>query len=382
MMKTSAGTEKLLGAIEEKVFSSERISAKEALVLYNEASPAFLGKLANHVREKKNGNKVFFNRNIHIEPTNICVHKCRFCSFKSGPGNKSGWAFTIDEISDNLQKKLNAEITEIHITGGVHPDRDIHWYLLLLNRLKDTILPHVHIKAFTAIEIQFMAQKSGISVTKALKLLKEAGLNSIPGGGAEILSDKIRVKLCPEKGPASLWINVHKKAHATGITSNATMLYGHIESYADRTEHLGKIRKIQDETHGFNAFIPLKFRRQNNYLSHLKELSLAEDLKNYAVSRIFLDNIEHIKAYWPMSGIENARLTLHFGADDFDGTINNSTQIYSMAGAEEKSPSLSSNELATLIIEEGFVPCERDSLYNIINNEFVHEGNNLSKQPF
>lgn len=349
-----------------KIIFGERINAQEGLVLYEKATLSYLALLATVVREKKHGCQTFFIENCHIEPTNCCVHLCKFCSFNSEHlGNM--WDLAIDQIV-SLVKEIKYPFSEIHITGGVHPDRDVYYYAELLKQIK-AIRPTVHLKAFSADELIYMIKKSGLSIQEGLKILKENGLNSIPGGGAEIFDASVRKQICNNKSTASEWLAIHKTAHEIGIRSNATMLYGHIESYAHRIQHLELLRNLQDETRGFNAFIPLKFRNKNNLLNHIQEVSIVEDLKNYAVARIFLDNIEHIKAYWPMLGKQQAQLALSFGADDIDGTINDSTKIYSAAGVDEKNPvSMSKDELIQLIKQARFTPVERDSNYNKIKN--------------
>ena len=351
-----------LKEIENKICSGIRISEEEALLLYKEAPLGWLGSLAHSVRVNKNGMKVYYNRNIHIEPTNICLYQCEFCSFKRKVGEENSWDYTHDDILNILNKNISNKITEVHITGGVFPGRNLFWYTELLEKIKKAA-PQIHIKAFTAIEINYMALQSGLTIEESIIKLKNAGLGSIPGGGAEIFDKEIRNKLCPEKGPSSLWLNIHEKIHQAGLFSNATMLYGHIENYENRVSHMNELRNLQDRTSGFNAFIPLKFRKQNNFLSHLSEISLAEDLRNYAVSRIFLDNISHIKAYWPMIGKESARMAIHFGADDLDGTIHDTTRIYSFAGSEEQIPEMTVNEICELINDEGFEAVERTSEY-------------------
>lgn len=353
-----------VNSIIKKINLEQRISVEDALFLfYNLALPELIS-LANEINKKKHDRKVYFIQNIHLEPTNYCVYQCKFCSFKKQPNEKDFWDYTWDEIEIFL-KKLPQTIKEIHVTGGVHPDRDVYWYIRLIQNIRK-ILPKAHIKAFTAIEIHYMCQKAGISILEGLKLLKKNGLTALAGGGAEIFNDEIRKKLCPEKGSSKIWIETHRKAHSLGIISNATMLYGHIENIHHRLEHMEIIRNIQDETHSFQAFIPLKFRNKNNFLSHIKEITFIEDIKMFALARIFFDNIPHIKAYWPMLGKEKSIFLLHAGVDDIDGTIYNSTKIYSMSGSEEQDPSFSVEELKTLIYKEKFMPVERDIFYNEI----------------
>lgn len=352
---------KKLERISAKVAVSERISAEEALILYREAPLAWLGTVAQHTRERHNGTTTFYNRNFHIEPTNHCIYNCRFCSYNERNSGKS-WDYTSEQIHD-LAVSAPEGITELHIVGGVAPERGTKHYAEILEMLSSA-RPGVHLKAFSAIEISYMAAYDGITIRECLQKLKEAGLGSIPGGGAEIFSEDIRKQICPEKDTAKQWLGVHETAHELGIPTNATMLYGHIESYEHRIDHMYRLRNLQDKTLGFYAFIPLKFKRSNNPMFDTCEVSSVEDLRNYAISRIFLDNFPHIKAYWPMIGRNIAQISQHFGVDDLDGTIHDSTQIYSSAGAEEQNPSLDVDALRKLITEAGFNPVERDSLYN------------------
>ncbi len=353
----------------EKVTSGERISIEEGILLYREGSLPYLAVLAEHVRHKINGKQVFFNRNIHLEPTNICINHCAFCSYRRKKGEEGCWEFGIDELVKMAADHQLSGITEIHIVGGVHPDRDVHFYADLLTGIKK-ILPHVQIKAFTAVEIDAMCRFASVTIKEGLGLLKNAGLVSMPGGGAEIFDEELRAKICPDKTGSAAWLDIHRTAHQLGIATNSTMLYGLLEDYTHRIDHLNRLRTLQDETGGFNAFIPLKFKHYNNRFSHIEESTTVEDLKNYAVSRIFLDNIPHLKAYWPMIGKQVAQLSLAFGVDDLDGTIDDTTRIYSMAGSEEQSPTASTEQLAEMIHGAGLVPVERDTLYNVIKKNF------------
>ncbi len=354
--------------ISDKVLGNDRITAEECLWLFKNAGVAELGNLAWQVCNKKHDGNVFFNRNIHLEPTNICVFRCRFCSFSRDEGHPEAWDLSGEETDERVKEAVRNGATEVHIVGGVYPGRDVHYYAQMLKRIK-SIDPDVHIKAFTAIEINYMINLTGMALKDGLAVLKEAGLDSIPGGGAEIFNASIRKKICPEKGDMKVWLKVHETAHTLGIPSNATMLYGHIETAKDILHHLSVLRDMQDKTGGFNCFIPLKYRNYNNLLSDLDEKSWLYDLRIFAISRIFLDNVPHIKAYWPMLGKNLAALLLSFGANDFDGTINDTTKIYSMAGAEEKKPSMTADEIKKIIVSEGFVPVERDSLYNKIEEK-------------
>ena len=346
------------------IFEGKRISAEEGLLLYTQADLGLLGVLANFVREKINGKKTYFIKNIHIEPTNICIYNCRFCSYSKKEG-EDGWLLSPEEIFNRVKSYKDSDISEIHVVGGVHPDFGVFYYADLLKGIKK-IIPSIHIKAFTAIELDYMIKKEGLSYSEGLKILKESGLDSIPGGGAEIFDEEIRSSICSKKSGSSLWLTIHETAHSLGIPSNATMLYGHIENYSHRIDHLNRLRNLQDKTGKFNAFIPLKFRNKNNEFSDIKEATVIEDLKNYAVSRIFLDNIPHIKAYWPMIGKDITQLSLSFGVDDIDGTIDDTTKIYSMAGATDMNPSMSSDEMVKLIKQIGFAAVERNSLYGVI----------------
>jgi len=352
-------------SIAEKVFKNIRISVEEALWLYEKGNLPQLGILANHVREQKNEKYAYFNRNFHFEPTNICIYNCKFCSYKRNLNEEGSWEYTYNDLINKLNEYAGKKLTEIHIVGGVHPKRDLHYYGEML-RLVKRIRPEIHIKAFTAIELDFMIRKAGMSTEDGLSALKNYGLDSIPGGGAEIFNENIRKEICDEKTGSDLWLSIHRAAHKIGIPSNATILYGHIEKMSDRIDHMDRLRRLQDETMGFNAYIPLKFKKENNKLSEIGEVSTLEDLKNFAISRIFLDNFPHIKAYWPMIGKEIAQLSLSFGVDDIDGTIDNSTKIYSMAGSEDQTPRLSIDQLVHIIKDAGRTPVERDSLYNPI----------------
>ncbi|MEI7829191.1 MAG: aminofutalosine synthase MqnE [Prolixibacteraceae bacterium] len=362
-----SGLSTALIEIAEKVAAGSRITSEEGILLYQEGSLPYLAVLSDLVRKRINGNQVFFNRNIHLEPTNICVNHCAFCSYRRRTGEEGCWELSIEELVRMAQSHAKSGITEIHIVGGVHPDRDVHFYARLLIEIKK-ILPDVQIKAFTAVEIDAMCMFAKMEIKEGLSLLKEAGLVSLPGGGAEIFDEALRAKICPDKTGSEEWLNIHRTAHQLGIPTNSTMLYGLIEDYSNRIDHLNRLRNLQDETGGFNAFIPLKFKHYNNRFSHIEEQTAVEDLKNYAVSRIFLDNIPHLKAYWPMIGKQVAQLSLAFGVDDLDGTIDDTTKIYSMAGSDEKTPTASTDQLTAMIRGAGFVPVERDTLYNTIRS--------------
>jgi aminodeoxyfutalosine synthase len=354
-----------LRAVAQKITEDTRISSEEGLLLYKKADLTLLGLLAGIVRKRKNGNYAFFNRNFHIEPTNKCIYSCRFCSYHKSADDPESWEYSQDEMVDIVKKFDGKDVTEVHIVGGVHPDHDLNYYGNLIRKIK-LHRPEIHIKAFSAIELDYMFRKAGYTIDKGLQYLKDCGLGSVPGGGAEIFDEVVRKQICPEKTTSERWLKIHETAHMKGIASNATMLYGHIENFEHRIDHMERLRNLQDKTHGFNAFIPLKYKKENNSMSYLGESGIIEDLRNYAVARIYLDNIPHLKAYWPMTGKEVAQLSLNFGADDLDGTIDDTTRIYSMAGAKEQNPVITTEEICRLIHEAGFTPVERDSLYNFI----------------
>lgn len=355
-----------LREIANKVIRHERIQADEALILFKEGEIGFLGMLANFIREEKYGHKTFFNRNFHIEPTNVCVFSCAFCSYSRLYKNKEeGWELSIDQMMDIVRKYDGQPVTEVHIVGGVHPKMDLDYFCTLLQQIH-AHRPDLHLKGFTAVELDYMFRKAKLTTEEGLLKLREAGLQSLPGGGAEIFAPEIRKEICEDKVDGKGWLDIHRTAHKLGMHSNATMLYGHIETYEHRIDHMAQLRDLQDETGGFNCFIPLKFRNFDNDMSHVPESSMIEDIKMYAVARIFMDNFAHLKAYWPMLGRNNAQLMLSFGVDDLDGTIDDSTKIYSMAGSEEQNPSMSTEQLCDLIYDAGRMPVERDTMYNEI----------------
>ena len=342
----------------------ERITQEEALELLASTDFDVLAQRANLRRTQINQDKVFFNQNFHVEPSNICINQCKFCSFRRSALEEEGaWAWSIDQMCHYALEKYHSGITEVHITGSVHPDRDLYFYTDLVKAIRLILPPHVTIKAFSAVEIDAMCRMAGKSHHEGLKMLQENGLSSIPGGGAEIFDPSVRQEICPRKCDAHTWLSIHDAAHKLGITSNATMLFGHIETPQQQVNHLDIIRRQQDQSGGFTAFIPLKYRSAHNTLSHLGEKDLLYTLRLFAVSRLYLDNIPHIKAYWPMLGKEATQMALLFGADDIDGTIEQSTKIYSMAGAEDNNPVLSKEELCALIEAAGYRAVERDSFY-------------------
>lgn len=357
--------EKLL-RIRDKVLAGERIDAVEGVLLFNYGNLSFVGALANFIREKKQGDKTYFNRNFHIEPTNVCIYTCSFCSYsRLIKKREEGWEYTQEQMMDIVRKFDDKPVTEVHIVGGVLPKYDLEFYVSLFKAIKQH-RPELHLKALTPVEYHYIFKKAKVSYEEGMRIISDSGVDSLPGGGAEIFDEQLREKIAGGKCSSAEWLSIHKIWHSLGKRSNATMLYGHLESYEHRIDHLERLRSLQDETKGFQTFIPLKFRNKDNELSHLDEVSIIEDLKNYAISRIYLDNFDHIKAYWPMLGRDHAQLSLAFGVDDVDGTIDDTTKIYSMAGSEEQSPSMTTAELVHLIQNVGRRAIERDSVYNII----------------
>jgi len=355
-----------LKSIGEKILDNKRITDEEGLLLFETGSLPYLGTLANYVRENLHGQKTFFNRNFHIEPTNVCVFSCHFCSYSRLYAKRDeGWELGIDQMLDIVKKYDNKPETEVHIVGGVHPKMNLPYFAELLRKIK-AHRPDLHIKGFTAVELDYMFRKAKLSIEEGLKFLQEAGLDSIPGGGAEIFAPEIREKISADKVDAVGWLAIHEAAHKMGMHSNATMLYGHIEKYEHRIDHMRQLRELQDRTGGFNTFIPLKFRNKDNDMSYVAESSVVEDFTTYAVARLYLDNFLHIKAYWPMLGRKNAQLSLAFGVDDIDGTIDDTTKIYSMAGSEEQNPAMTTEEIVSLIKQVNRQPVERDTLYNVV----------------
>ena len=355
-----------LQSIADKIKNQERISEAEGLLLFEKGSLPFLGSLANTIKERLHGDKVFFNRNFHIEPTNACVFSCNFCSYSRLYAHRDeGWELSMEQMLDIVKSYDGQPVTEVHIVGGVHPKMNLEFFAELLRKIK-AHRPGLHIKGFTAVELDYMFRKAKLSNEEGMKMLHEAGLDSLPGGGAEIFDNQIREQICADKVGTEGWLAIHETAHRLGMHSNATMLYGHIEKYHHRIDHMNRLRALQDMTQGFNTFIPLKFRNKGNDMSHVPESSIIEDMKMYAVARIFMDNFPHLKAYWPMLGRQNAQLSLSFGVDDIDGTIQDTTKIYSMAGAEEQNPTMTTEEITALIQQARRRPVERDTLYNEI----------------
>lgn len=355
-----------LQRIGNKIIAGERIHFNEGVLLFEKASLPFAGALANWVREQKHGNKTYFNRNFHIEPTNVCVFSCSFCSYSRLYAHREeGWELSIEQMMHIVKSYDSKPVTEVHIVGGVHPKMNLDFFLELLRTIK-AHRPELHIKGFTPVELDYMFRKAKVSVEEGMRMAHEAGLDSLPGGGAEIFHPEIREKICADKVNADGWLHIHKTAHELGMHSNATLLYGHIEKFWHRIDHMERLRSLQDETGGFNTFIPLKFRNKDNDMSDVPESTTTEDMRMYAISRLYMDNFPHVKAYWPMLGRQNAQLSLSFGVNDIDGTIDDSTKIYAMAGSEEQTPTMSTEELVRLIKQVNRQPVERGTLYNEI----------------
>jgi aminodeoxyfutalosine synthase len=358
--------------IAEKIARGQRISAEEGLLLFEEGELGYLGILANYVREQKQGDNTYFNRNFHIEPTNLCVYTCKFCSYSRLIKQRhEGWEYTMEDMLDIVYKYDEEPVTEVHIVGGVLPQYDVPFYVELFKRIK-AHRPQLHIKALTPVEYHYIFKKAKMSYEEGMQLMAEAGVDSLPGGGAEIFHPEIREIIAGDKCTGEQWLRIHEIWHGLGKRSNATMLYGHVEKYEHRIHHLEELRKLQDKTGGFQTFIPLKFRNKDNEMSNIAEVSTIEDLRNYAISRIYLDNFEHIKAYWPMISRNVAQMALSFGVDDIDGTIDDTTKIYSMAGSEEQNPAMSTADLVKLIRSVGRRPLERDTLYHVLKDYSDH----------
>ncbi|WP_295938771.1 aminofutalosine synthase MqnE [uncultured Alistipes sp.] len=352
-----------LDDIAAKVRRAERIDAAEAECLWREAPLWLLGELATAAKRRVSGDKVYYNRNFHIEPTNRCVFNCRFCSYRRPADSPEAWDYSMEEIEQIAREKQEKGITEVHIVGGVHPEHGLEYYIDMIRRVK-ALLPEAAVKAYTAIELSYMIRRAGLTVEEGLRRLRDAGMDAIPGGGAEIFDEEIRSRICPDKGSTAEWFEVHEAAHRLGIPTNATILYGHIEEVRHRIDHLDRLRRLQDRTGGFNAFIPLKYRNFGNSMSDVGEVSVVEDLRMLAMSRIYLDNVPHIKAYWVMYGKATTELALAFGADDIDGTIDDTTRIYSMAGADDSRPAMGVDEMRRIVEAAGYRAVERDTFYN------------------
>ncbi len=348
--------------IQKKVFSNKRLTRKDGIELFKSNDILSLGRMASHVAHKKNGDNVYFVRNMHINPTNICVNRCKFCAFSKTKGEPGAYEMTLQDIL-NKAHSAHKKIREFHIVSGLHPDLPFEWYLDMLRTLKRKF-PKIHLKAFTAVEIDYLSRISGLSLKNTLQKLKEAGLGSMPGGGAEIFDPTVRNTLCAEKITGKRWLEVIKTAHRAGLKTNATMLYGHIETYEHRIDHLIKLRDLQDRTGGFQAFIPLSFQPRNSEIKKSVYTTGFDDLKTLAVSRLILDNFDHIKAYWVMLGEKIAQVSLSFGVDDLDGTVVEERIAKAAGGTTDGS--LTKDEILHLIKQADRIPVERDTVYNVV----------------
>ena len=352
-----------LEPIAAKVFAGERLSFDDGLALYGSADVLAVGWLANYVREKMHGDVAYFNVNRHINPTNVCVAACRLCAFGRKKGADGSYTMALEQAWETAASGYTEAVTEFHIVGGLHPDLPLEYFLDLISGLKERF-PKVHIKAFTMVEIAFLARRAKLTVPETLKKLKDAGVDSMPGGGAEIFADRVRHIICDHKIDGEEWLETARMVHQAGLKSNATMLYGHIENDEDRVDHLLKLRALQGETHGFQTFIPLAFHPDHTALEHLPKTTGLTDIRQIAVSRLVLDNFPHIKAYWQMMTAKIAQIALRFGADDIDGTVIEE-KIYHDAGATTPQ-GMRRQELMRLITAAGRVPVERDTLYRSV----------------
>jgi len=353
-----------LAEIADKVEARERLSFDEGRQLFETPDLLALGWLANRERERRHGARTYFNHNLRLEATNVCTASCLFCSFaRLKPGDEGAYTSSIDQVLAKLRDRAHQPLTEIHIVNGLHPDLPFSYYTDLLRGLKQ-IRPDIHLKCFTAVEIAFFAELYGKSDEQVLVELREAGLDSLPGGGAEIFAPRVRQKICHDKCDGDRYLSIHRTAHRLGMRTNMTMLYGHIETMDERVDHMLRIRALQDETGGLQAFIPLAFHPDNNQMRKLPAPSAADTLRVHAVARLLLDNVDHIKAYWISCGVEVAQTALWFGADDLDGTVQEET-IYHMAGSSTPT-ALSTGDIERLIVEAGREPIERDTLYRVI----------------
>jgi aminodeoxyfutalosine synthase len=348
--------------IKEKVRSNERLSREDGIALFTSYDLLSLGRMASAAASRKNGDRVHFVQNMHINPTNLCVNRCKFCAFSRSKGEPGAYEMSIDDIVSKA-RTAEKDVREVHIVSGLHPDLPFSWYIDMLQSLKQAV-PHLHIKAFTAVEIDYLAKLAGLGLRETLLKLRDAGLGSLPGGGAEIFNPVVRNTLCAEKISGDRWLEVMETSHGIGLKSNATMLYGHIETVADRVDHLIRLRDLQDRTNGFQAFIPLSFHSQNTEIKKSAYTTGFDDLKTLAISRLLLDNFDHIKAYWVMLGEKITQVSLSFGVDDIDGTVVEE-RITKMAGGTTEGM-MTREELVNLIKTAGKTPIERDTVYNMV----------------
>jgi aminodeoxyfutalosine synthase len=354
-----------MSAIASKIESGQRLSGKDGLRLYRDGDILELGRLANLVRERKNGDRTYFVVNRHINYTNICRNRCRFCAFSRSPGEEGAYALSVEEIV-RVATSGSLHFTELHIVGGLHPDLPFSYYVEMLSALRGA-LPQVHLQAFTAVEVAHLAERAGLSIGETLGRLREVGLGSLPGGGAEVFSPRVRELICPGKLPGDEWLDVMREAHHLGLRSNATMLYGHVETPEEKVDHLLRLHDLQDETGGFMAYIPLAYHSENTELGGRPSTTGIEDLREVAIGRLMLDNFDHVKSFWIMQGLKLAQVSLSFGADDLDGTVVEE-RITHAAGARTPQ-ALTREGICHLIREAGRVPVERDTLYRVLLDE-------------
>ena len=352
-----------LSEVGAKIVQGERLSLEDGMTLYRTSDIAALGMLANLARERLHGHRTYFVRNRHLNPTNVCEADCLFCAFKADPGDSRGWTFSKEDIQSRIQSMITDDIREVHVVGGHNPEIGYDYFVNTIRWIKE-VRPQVHVKAYTMAEIFFFSTISGKSIEDVVKDLKAAGLDACTGGGAEILGERVRKKIVRGKVDGEGWLDTARRVHRQGVKSNCTMLYGHIETDEDRVDHLLRLRAVQDETQGFQAFIPLAFHNENNRLKKLNPPTAIDDLKNLAVGRLLLDNIPHVKAYWPMHTPELAQLSLRMGVDDVDGTVVEE-HIYHMAGAKTEQ-AMSVDEIVDMIRKAGRIPVERDALYHAV----------------
>lgn len=352
-----------LSEVGAKIVQGERLSLEDGMTLYRTSDIAALGMLANLARERLHGHRTYFVRNRHLNPTNVCEADCLFCAFKADPGDSRGWTFSKEDIQSRIQSMITDDIREVHVVGGHNPEIGYDYFVNTIRWIKE-VRPQVHVKAYTMAEIFFFSTISGKSIEDVVEDLKTAGLDACTGGGAEILGERVRKKIVRGKVDGEGWLDTARRVHRQGVKSNCTMLYGHIETDEDRVDHLLRLRAVQDETQGFQAFIPLAFHNENNRLKKLNPPTAIDDLKNLAVGRLLLDNIPHVKAYWPMHTPELAQLSLRMGVDDVDGTVVEE-HIYHMAGAKTEQ-AMSVDEIVDMIRKAGRIPVERDALYHAV----------------
>ena len=367
-----------LAVVEDKVAQGERLSAADGAALFESSDLLRIGRLAERFRRQKAGDDVYFVVNRHINYTNVCRNRCRFCAFSREEGEPGAYTLTVDEVLAKARVGVERGATEIHIVGGEHPALPYQSIRAMVAGIRD-LAPAAHIKAFTASEIVHFAEAEGASVEDILRDLQAAGLDSLPGGGAEILDARVRAQVCPAKISGERWLEVHQLAHRLGLKTNATMLYGHVETYKDRVDHLLRLRAAQDVTGGFQAFIPLAFQPKNSALSHLPPTTGADDLKTLAVARLLLDNFAHIKAYWVMTGLKLAQVALFFGANDMDGTV--VEEIISLMSGSGHGQTVARSELVRVIRDAGRTPVERDALYRVVRRFEAAPGRDATPAP-